>query len=90
MGRTFSSWARYTMGEVTRAEMETVHGRISDLKERVANLEAQQPHINAALTRIEKSVEKLAGHVSKGVWVILGLFIVALWKMILAGHVPGF
>lgn len=77
------------MSEVTREEMNALHGRVSDLKERVVNLEAQQPHINAALTRIEKSVEKLSSHVSKGVWVILGLFIVSLWKMILAGHIPG-
>lgn len=76
------------MSEVTRAEMETLHGRISDLKERVVNLEAQQPHINAALTRIEKSVEKLTGHVSKGVWIVLGLFIVAIWKLVLAGKLP--
>jgi predicted nuclease with TOPRIM domain len=47
------------MSEVTRTEIETLHGRISDLKERVVNLEAQQPHINAALLRIEGSVGKV-------------------------------
>lgn len=73
----------------TRAEIDKLHGRVSDLKERVVSLEAQRPHIDAALTRIERNVEKLNGHVSKGVWAILGLFLVALWKMVLTGHVPG-
>ncbi|MFZ5692462.1 MAG: hypothetical protein ACOY5F_14530 [Pseudomonadota bacterium] len=77
------------MDQDTRTEIDKLHGRVSDLKERVVNLEAQQPHTTAALTRIEKSVEQLNGHVSKGVWAILGLFLVALWKMILTGHVPG-
>ncbi|MHB0785569.1 hypothetical protein [Bradyrhizobium sp. 5.13L] len=77
------------MDEATRAEIDKLHGRVSDLKERVVSLEAQRPHIDAALSRIERNVEKLNGHVSKGVWAILGLFIVALWKMVIAGHVPG-
>lgn len=77
------------MDQDTRAEIDKLHGRVSDLKERVVNLEAQRPHIDAALSRIERNVEKLNGHVSKGVWAILGLFLVALWKMVVAGHIPG-
>jgi hypothetical protein len=44
------------MDEIIRGELEKLHGRISDLKERVVTLEAQQPHINAALLRIEGAV----------------------------------
>jgi len=44
------------MDETTRNELDKLHGRINDLKERVVSLEAQQPHINAALLRIEGSV----------------------------------
>jgi len=76
------------MDQDTRAEIDKLHGRVSDLKERVVNLEAQQPHINAALTRIEKNVEKVSSHISKGVWIVLGLFIVAVWKLVLNGKLP--
>ena len=72
----------------TRQEIDKLHGRVSDLKERVVNLEAQQPHINAALTRIEKNVEKVSSHISKGVWIVLGLFLVAVWKLVLNGKTP--
>lgn len=37
-------------------------------------LEAQVPHINAALGRIEKSVEKINGHIIKAIWMIVALF----------------
>ncbi|OHV24952.1 hypothetical protein EOS93_25145 [Rhizobium sp. RMa-01] len=74
------------MDEITRIEIEKLHGRINDMKERVVTLEAQQPHINAALLRIEGSVEKLAGKIGKAIWAVLtptvviliGLFIKAI------------
>jgi hypothetical protein len=44
------------MDEIVRSELEKLHGRIGDLKERVVTLEAQQPHINAALVRIEAAM----------------------------------
>lgn len=88
------------MDQEIRAEVEKLHGRINDLKERVVTLEAQNPHINSALARIEKNIsdhkadmssalKTLNGHLSKAVWVILGLFLTALWKLITSGAIPG-
>lgn len=79
------------MDELTRAEIEKLHGRLNDMKERVVTLEAQQPHINAALIRIEMSVDKLNGHLSKLIWLAVALFVAAAAKFILAGglnHIP--
>ncbi len=59
------------------------------MRERVANLEAQQPHINAALLRIETNVEKLAGHLTKAMWIVLALFIGAVWRLVAIGAIPG-
>lgn len=73
------------MDEVTRAEIDKLHGRISDLKERIVNLEAQQPHINAALGRIERMVEKLNGHLVKAIWIVIALFLAAVVKFTIAG-----
>lgn len=77
------------MDQQFRAEVEKLHGRINDLKERVVNLEAQVPHINASLARIEKLVEKISGHMSRGAWAIIALFIAAVWKLITSGAIPG-
>ena len=77
------------MDQETRVEIEKIHGRISDLKGRVVHLEAQQPHTSAALARIEKSVERLNGYLSKAAWMIFGLFFVALWRLVSNGSVPG-
>lgn len=84
-----------------KSDISKVHDRIDDIKERVVNLEAQRPHIDAALIRIEKSVEGLAaivqrnvdritGWLSKGVFIVLALFITALWKLVVGGgSIPG-
>lgn len=88
------------MDNETRAEVEKLHGRISDLKERVVNMEAQQPHMNAALVRIEanmlahknetkEALSTLNGHLSKAVWVILALFLTAVWRLVATGSIPG-
>lgn len=72
----------------TRGELEKLHERITRLRERVTNIEAQQPHITSALLRIEKNVERLNGHIVKAVWVILALFLTALWRLIANGQLP--
>lgn len=77
------------MDQEVRAEFEKMHGRVNDLKERVVNLEAQSPHINAALTRIEKGVDRTNGHLIKAVWIVLAMFFAALWKMATSGMIPG-
>jgi hypothetical protein len=59
------------MDEVTRGELEKLHGRINDMRERIVTLEAQQPHINAALLRIEGSVGKLADRIRNALWALL-------------------
>lgn len=55
------------------------------MKERVVNLEAQQPHISAALVRIEAGVAGLYGHLSKAIWIVVALLIAAVAKFILSG-----
>lgn len=88
--------ARRVMDENTRLEIQRLrefydgvidklHGRISDLKNRVTVLETTVPHINASLIRIEQSVAKLAGHLSKAMWIFLAAVLVALAKFILGG-----
>ncbi len=73
-----------------RAELGKAHDRITGLTERVANLEAQRPHIDASLARIERSVERLNGHIVKAIWIIIALFITAVWRVISAGSgIPG-
>lgn len=65
--------------------IETLHGRISDLKTRVTILETTVPHINASLMRIEQSVQKLAGHLSKAMWVFIAAILLAVAKFIIGG-----
>jgi hypothetical protein len=82
------------MDEITRAEFEKVHARISDMKERVVTLEAQQPHINSALLRIEGSVGKLADKIGKAIWVavpiILTPFVALMFKAFAGGALARF
>jgi len=66
------------MDEITRSELEKLHGRINDMKERLVTLEAQQPHINAALLRIEGGMEKLASRIGKGLWALALIPLTAL------------
>lgn len=73
------------MDQETRGEIEKLHARINDIKVRVVNLEAQTPHINAALLRIERSVDRLNGHISKAVWAVLLLFLGAVFKYAMDG-----
>lgn len=73
------------MDQATRAELEKIHGRINDLKERVVNLEAQNPHINAALIRIEQMVERLNGHLVKAIWAVFALFLAAVVQFTIRG-----
>ena len=82
------------MEQQTRDEFNILHGRITDLRERVVNLEAQQPHINAALMRIEGSVDKLAAKIGKAFWIVatpLAAIVVGiLFKLISTGAHSGF
>jgi hypothetical protein len=82
------------MDEITRSELEKLHGRIGDLKERVVSLEAQQPHINATLLRIEGGIEKLGGRIWKAVGAVALLFMtpmaVILVKAALSGSLSQF
>lgn len=68
-----------------RTEFEKVHERITRVRERVVNLEAQQPHMVASLGRIEKMVDRLNGHLTKAIWIIVALFIGALFKIVSGG-----
>lgn len=77
------------MDAETRTEIDKLHERVTRLRERVVNLEAQRPHVEAALVRIEKNIERLNGHLSKAVWIVLGLFLTALWGLVIRGNLPG-
>lgn len=72
-----------------RDDIEKLHERINGINTRVVNLEAQRPHIDASLSRIEKSVERLNGHIVKAIWIILGLFFTALWRVATTTGIPG-
>lgn len=76
------------MDQQTRAELDKLHRRVNDLTARVINLEAQGPHIDAALDRIEKSVDRLNSHLVKAIWIVLALFITALWRIVSTGSIP--
>lgn len=82
------------MDQQIRAEIEKLHERVSGLKERVVNLEAQQPHINAALARIEGSVDKLTNRIGKAIWAVLTPVIVLAvgfaFKIIVSGSLAQF
>lgn len=68
-----------------RSEIDRLHGRLNDLKERVVTLEAQVPHTNATLDRIEKSVDKINGHIVKAIWLILALFMGLVFQFTVSG-----
>lgn len=69
----------------TRAELEKLHGRINEVKDRVTILETNMPHINSALARIQGGVDRLNGHISKGVWAIFLLFLAVVVKFTVDG-----
>lgn len=77
------------MDETTRNELEKLHSRINDLKERVVSLEAQQPHINAALLRIEGSVEKLANRIGKALWAVVAIVLTPLAGLLIKAIASG-
>lgn len=78
-----------TMDEVTRGELEKLHARINDMKERLVTLEAQQPHINAALLRIEGSVGKLADRIRNALWALLVLVLSPLAVLLVKAFASG-
>ncbi|WP_339084238.1 hypothetical protein [Hyphomicrobium sp. ghe19] len=72
-----------------RAELDKVHGRVNKLNDRVVILETQGPHTKASLDRIEKSVERLNGHLVRAIWIIIALFITALWRVATTSGLTG-
>ena len=66
------------MSEVTRAEMDVVHGRISDLKQRVTVLETDLPYIR-------RGVEKIENSISWAVRLIIGAILMAFVVFVLRG-----
>ena len=82
------------MEQQARDELDKLHERITRLRERVVNLEAQQPHINAALMRIEGSVDKLTAKTGKAFWIVAtpltAIVVGILFKLIATGANSGF
>lgn len=90
------------MTQVLREEVNAVHGRINDMSNRLTALETQMPHMRDTLERIERnfddtalrlsrSIESLKSHAARFVWIVLALFITALFKIAMTGNlrVPG-
>ena len=73
------------MDQETRAELEKLHQRVNDVKDRVTILETQTPYIKDALVRIEQSVDKINGHLNKAIWAVVILFIGAVFKFTVNG-----
>lgn len=78
------------MEQETRAEINGLHDRITKVVERVVVLETQQPHMGESLGRIEGKVDRIGGYVSKLAWLIIALFVAALFKLVASGsiHLP--
>lgn len=55
------------------------------MKERVVKLEAQVPHTNAMLDRIEKSVDKINSHFVKAIWLVVVLVVGVVVNFALKG-----
>lgn len=68
-----------------KIEIERIHERFGELRDRVLVLEQQAPHINATLTRIESMVARLNGHLVKGIWAVVLLFLAAVFKFVISG-----
>lgn len=73
------------MVEVTRAELETVHERISELKQRVTILETNTPHLVMAIERVEKTVGRLNSNLVRAIWVVFSLFAAVVVKFTVDG-----
>lgn len=58
--------------------MEAVHGRISDLKQRVTVLETDLPYIR-------RGVEKIESLINRAVWIIVSAILVSFMAFILRG-----
>ena len=68
-----------------RSEIERLHVRVNDLRERVVTLEVQVPHTNQTLDRIEKSVDKINGHIVRAIWLIFALFMGLVFQFTVNG-----
>lgn len=75
--------------KVAKEDIEKLHERINGVIGRLVDLEAQRPHMADTLQRIEKSIDRLNGHLVRAVWIVLGLFIAALWRIVSTGGLPG-
>lgn len=73
------------MDESTRQELNTLHGRLTEVSGRVTVLEAERPFIKESLGRIETSVDNLNGHLNKAIWLVLAAFLAVVVKFTVDG-----
>lgn len=73
------------MVQEIRAELEKIHQRVNDVKDRVTVLETQTPYVKDALQRIERGMDKINGHLTKAIWAVVILFIGAVFKFTING-----
>lgn len=74
-----------TVDQEIRNEFNTLHGRVNELRDRVVKLEAQVPHTNDMLQRIEKSVEKINSHFVKAIWLVFVLVVGVVFNFAIRG-----
>lgn len=73
------------MDQVTRAEIEKLHERISSLSTRVTRLETTIPHLAQSIDRVAAGVDKINSNMSKLLWAIGAAAIGLLVKFALDG-----
>lgn len=73
------------MDQEIRNELNTLHGRVNDLRDRTVKLEAEVPHTNEMLREIKKSVEKINGHFVKAIWLVFALVVGVVFNFAVRG-----
>jgi hypothetical protein len=66
-----------------------LHMRVDDLRSRLVHIEAQDPHINATLARMERTIDGLKSSLMRVVWLLVAMAVGTLWKIITDGNIPG-
>ena len=57
--------------------------RMTQCETKICDMDKAQALQTLSLQNIEKAVEKMEANISKGVWILLGIVIVAVVKMVM-------
>lgn len=82
------------MDHATRTVIDALHGRVTELQERVVMLEAQLPHTSSSLSRIETRLDKMNNRMNAFLWAVLspfiGLFAALIFRVVVSGKLAEF